>query len=119
MRYLDHWLNWLAEKKVTGLILLGGSAEWMFKGGKTEPADWEYFTEVWSDHAAQVVRHVNVDRRAGIKYWEVWNEPDGPSFWFGRPWGGEPERYAKIYLACVRKMKAVDPTIQIGTGGIA
>ncbi|HON08021.1 MAG TPA: glycosyl hydrolase, partial [Verrucomicrobiota bacterium] len=74
--------------------------------------------EEWSKFAAAVVRYINVEHKAGIRYWEIWNEPDA-SHWFGRGWGGDPEHYSALFNSAVKSMKQVDPSIKVGTGGIA
>jgi hypothetical protein len=115
----DQWLAWLKDNNITGVCTLSNYAPWMLGGGTTEPEDWDFFIEDWSDHAAAVVRHANIEKKAGIRYWEIWNEPDSPTFWFKQPWNSGSERYAQLFHAAVRKMKAVDPTILVGTGGMA
>lgn len=114
----DHWLDWLKKNKTTGIVLLSGAADWMMKDGKKVPADWDYFYTKWAEYAAEMVRHTNIERRQGIRYWEIWNEPDA-HFWFESDWGGDPPHYSALFNAAVKAMKAVDPTIMVGTGGIA
>ena len=114
----DAWLDWLAANRTTGIALLNGAGEAMMKGGKDKPADWNDFVASWSDFAAAVVRHANVERKAGIKYWEIWNEPDG-MHWFKSDWGGDPPHYSALFNAAAKSMKAVDPELLVGTGGIA
>ena len=33
--------------------------------------------KAWSKYVTDIVRHVNVERKYGITYWEFWNEPSG------------------------------------------
>jgi hypothetical protein len=60
--------------------------------------------------AAQLVQYVNIDKRYGVKYWSIGNEPDlyvtQDSTW-------TPEFYAKRWRQFATVMKAVDPTIQL------
>lgn len=114
----DSWLDWLKANHTTGIATLSGAPDWMMKGGKVKPADWDYFVKTWAQFAAEVVRHANIEHKAGIKYWEIWNEPDG-HFWFESDWGGDPLHYSALFKAAAKSMRAVDPTIKIGTGGIA
>lgn len=62
------------------------------------------------EEAAAWVKHANVDRKMGIRFWQVGNEMDGE-------WeeGGpvDARQYATKYLAFARAMKAVDPTILV------
>jgi len=117
-RDFDAWLDWLKTNQTTGIALLNEASDWMMKGGKDKPADWDYFIKAWAEFAAGVVRHANIERKAGIRYWEIWNEPDG-MHWFKSDWGGDPSHYSALFNAAAKAMKAVDPTIRIGTGGIA
>lgn len=68
--------------------------------------------------AAGWVRHVNVKRGLGVKYWELGNEyyvkayvdryadPDGPR-------GRDPEEYVETARKAAEAMKAVDPSIEL------
>ncbi len=53
--------------------------------------------------------------RYGIKYWEVWNEPDlGRLFW-----GGTPQQFYELYGAIARAVKVADPDARVGGPAIA
>jgi hypothetical protein len=65
--------------------------------------------EEWSALVEATVRHVNVERRMGVRYWEVWNEPDQISFWRS----GFPD-YMRLYDATVKAALTADPTVKIG-----
>ncbi len=62
------------------------------------------------EKAAQLVKYVNIDKKYGVKYWSIGNEPDlyviQDSTW-------TPEYYAKTWRNFAVAMKAVDPTIQL------
>lgn len=62
------------------------------------------------EEAAAWVRHANVEKKLGIKFWQVGNEMDG--VWEE---GGPitPTQYATKFLAYARAMKSVDPSIQV------
>jgi len=47
-----------------------------------------------------------------IKYWEVWNEPDG------RFWRGKAEDFHRMYEQIVRAIKAYDPDLKVGGPGV-
>lgn len=70
--------------------------------------------KLWEELVYQYVKHVNIDRKYGVKYWEVWNEPNLQSFW-----SGTKEQYFELYAATVRGALRADPTIKIGGGGFA
>jgi hypothetical protein len=43
----------------------------------------------------------------GIRYWEIWNEPQ----FF---WSGTPEQFYELYDKAARALKAVDPALKVG-----
>lgn len=63
-----------------------------------------------AEEAAAWVKYANVDKKLGIKYWEIGNEMDG--YWEE---GGPvtATQYANKYLAYARAMKKVDPSILV------
>jgi xylan 1,4-beta-xylosidase len=74
---------------------------------------------------ADLVRIVNVENRAGVRYWEVTNELDShyfTPFYDKGGWGAlkdpaKPDRWdevAVLYNKAAVAMKRVDPTIRIG-----
>ena len=64
-------------------------------------------------NAADWVRYCNIERRYGIKYWEIGNE----TYSAIRQTATTTEHYANAFTAFARAMKAVDPTILIGANG--
>ena len=69
-----------------------------------------------ADYAAGLVQYLNVERGAGIKYWEVGNECYGP--WeTGYEINGNivtGKEYGEDFRVFAEAMKAVDPSIQVG-----
>ncbi len=72
---------------------------------------------------AEVVRHIVLHYNRGwangfhygIRYWEIWNEPDlGRLFW-----GGTPEQYHALYARLARAVKSADPKALVGGPAIA
>ncbi len=61
--------------------------------------------------AAAWVRYCNRERGYNVKLWEVGDEQWG---WWAKG-HLSPEEYAKKYIAFVRSMKSVDPTISVAT----
>jgi len=53
-------------------------------------------------------------REAGIRYWEVWNEPDYALFW-----GGTVEEYHRLLEVAYKSIKAADPEATVILGGLA
>jgi alpha-L-arabinofuranosidase len=69
------------------------------------------------DMAAEWVRWANIVNKWDVKYWEIGNELNGE--WEAghiRPDGSKmtAEKYAEIFTAFAKAMKAVDPAIKIG-----
>lgn len=63
------------------------------------------------------VMHCNAGWSGGshhnIRYWEVWNEPDGVF------WKGSALQYYQMYRAVYDSLKALDPNLKIGGPGAA
>ncbi|WP_188197122.1 cellulose binding domain-containing protein [Nonomuraea sp. SYSU D8015] len=72
-----------------------------------------------AEEAAAWVRHANVTKGYGIKYWEIGNENYGNGH-YGAAWEADdhpdksPAEYARHVVSYADAMKAVDPTIKIG-----
>ena len=62
------------------------------------------------EKAAELVRYTNIEKKYGVKYWSIGNEPD---LYVGidRIW--TPEYYAQKWHEFALSMKAVDPTIKL------
>jgi len=52
----------------------------------------------------------------GVHTWEIWNEPNGGSFWMP---SANPSGYARLLKAAYTSIKKVDPTATVITGGLA
>jgi hypothetical protein len=71
------------------------------------PRDWDE----WSDMVRAIVKHCNVDRKLGVRYWVMTlNEADIAVDRNDADW----ETICKLYEASVRAGKEVDPTIKVG-----
>jgi len=54
--------------------------------------------------------------------WTIWNEPNGAYFWSPRFIDGDmvvARRYARLYDAAARRIKAVDPALLVAAGPTA
>ncbi|MFN7993469.1 MAG: glycosyl hydrolase [Bryobacteraceae bacterium] len=72
----------------------------------------------WEGLIYQMVRHYNVQRKAGIRYWEVFNEPDiGEDG--GCPSRFTPENYARYYEHTARAVLRADPKARVGGPALA
>lgn len=78
------------------------------------PAD----PERWAAICAGIVAHYNEGWaggfRHGIRYWEIWNEPDV------RPamWTGSDEEFFRLYEVTARTLKSKFPAIRVGGPGV-
>lgn len=77
----------------------------------TPPADFQ----AYADFCAEIVRHVNIDKKYNVKLWEFWNEPSGGWFWSTWREKSGSESFWQLYAMVARTIKAIDPNIQIGT----
>ncbi|MBN2035544.1 MAG: hypothetical protein JW768_02260 [Chitinispirillaceae bacterium] len=102
----DHWKEVLAKK------------DWMVdtdeflafcKKTGTTPMITVNFGTGTADEAAEWVKHVNVTKKAGVKYWEVGNELYGD--WHANHCSAE--EYGKRAAEFIKKMKAVDSSILV------
>jgi hypothetical protein len=50
-----------------------------------------------------------------IRAWQIWNEPDIPRYWVGKPW---PSTYVPLLRAARNAIKAADPGAQIVSAGL-
>lgn len=63
--------------------------------------------------AAEWVKYANIEKKYGIKYWEIGNE----SYHLGTRYALTAQEYANALKLFSGKMKAVDPSIKIGAIG--
>jgi len=74
--------------------------------------------EKWARLACNVVRHFNEGwangHHLGIRYWEIWNEPNGSHFW-----NDSDEAFADLYAAAAIAIKTLDPDLMVGGPGMA
>ena len=73
------------------------------------PADYEK----WAGICLGIIRHYN-DGWAdgfhyGIKYWEIWNEPEQSGMWTGTH-----QQYCDLYGVAAKAIKKHDPTLKVG-----
>ena len=60
-----------------------------------------------------LAQHNDFGADAGIRHWEIWNEPDFPQFW-----RGGSEAYARLLKVAAIVIKTVDPEAQVVFGGL-
>ncbi len=78
--------------------------------GPTIPTNFDNFL---ARAAKQTVLHYNQGWakgfKYGIKYWEIWNEPDFTPFW-----SGTPQQYFELYQKVATAVREADPDAIIG-----
>lgn len=112
----DHWKEILDNKD--WMVDTDEFLEWLKKTGSNAMFTVNFGSGT-EQEAAAWVKHTNIDKKAGIKYWEIGNEVYGN-------WHPYYEKYGKdggtIYGKRARKfieaMKKVDPTIKVAVLGV-
>lgn len=87
--------------------------------GKTiNPANaWAAFVFTTVDRyrpQGQLARQLGWPRQAGVRYWEVWNEPDYHLFW-----AGDVAEYYRLLEVAYKSIKTADPAATVLLGGLA
>lgn len=79
-----------------------------------EPTDYQE----WEELIAQLVRHVNRERKYGVEYWEVGNEVDiGEAG--GCPYLFQPDEYVRFYTHTASAILRADPKAKVGGPALA
>ncbi len=90
---------------------LGNKIEhWVKKYGIYPPKD----NLKWAQICEHIIAHYNEGWangfEKGIKYWEIWNEPD----LYEKCWMGTPEEFYELFAVTAKYLKARFPDIKIG-----
>lgn len=109
---LDKWLDVLSRTGAKPLVCIAYTPQ-VLRSGEREISPPKNL-KLWEELVYRLVKHVNVDRKLGVKYWEVWNEPNLDIFWTG-----SKEQYLELYAATVRGVLRADPTVKVGGPGVA
>lgn len=65
----------------------------------------------FGNYVTQTVKHFK-DR---VHIWEIWNEPNGPTFW--KP-NANPKEYGELVLIAIQRIREADPNAKIMLGGM-
>jgi hypothetical protein len=107
------------DKLISSIEKVG--AQVLFRVGRSEGADPRPPADF--DRYAAIVRHIVLHYNQGwangfhygIRYWEIWNEPDlGKLFWTGTA-----QQYFSLYGKLARAIKSADPQALVGGPAIA
>ncbi|MGI6744346.1 MAG: GH39 family glycosyl hydrolase [Eubacteriales bacterium] len=108
--YTDEYIKAIVEAGGEPFYRLGETIDHgYFKGWVRPPRDMEK----WARICANIVRHYNEGWadgfHYGIKYWEIWNEPENPPMWTGTK-----EEYFQLYRITANLLKREFPDIKVG-----
>lgn len=78
------------------------------KGVTNPPND----LRLWYELIYRLVKHVNVERKLGVEYWEIWNEPNGKTFWTG-----SMEQFLELYAVTEKAVIRADSSVKFGGAG--
>lgn len=105
---MDEMVNLATERNLVVVGTLGYSAAWITSNnqanGPIAPDKYQQFSE----YLKQTVTHF-----PEVKYWEVWNEPDGSGFF-----SGTPEDYAHILSVSYGVIKQANPEAKVLFAGV-
>jgi para-nitrobenzyl esterase len=93
----------------------GVGAQTIFRIGRsigadpTPPADLNKYAQIARHIVLHYNRGWNDGFHYGLRYWEVWNEPDFRVFWTGAP-----QQYYELYEKVARAVKTADPEALVG-----
>jgi len=86
-------------------ILCEDESQPNWSSGDLAPSTPKHYQD-FANYCAFVVGHFG-DR---IKYWEIWNEPDGATYWPPTP---NPYNYTQLLTYAYNAIKTVDSTLQV------
>ncbi len=78
------------------------------------PNDWKQ----WEKLVYELVKHYNTDKKYGIEYWEVANEPNVGEYG-GCPYLFTAKNYPEFYEHTIKAIKRADPKAKVGGPALA
>ncbi len=115
-----------ADRGMKTLLSIYGVPAWKFNGPEnylgTTDAQFNSFVASYVGFVqAAATRYDGRHGLPRVDQWTIWNEPNGSFFqprWVNAQLVG-PERYARMYDAAARRIKAVDQGLRVGVGPTA
>lgn len=105
----DDTIAAIVKNKGQVVFRLGESIEPWTRFHNAPPKDFAK----WAKVCVNVVRHYNDGWangfKYGIRYWEVWNEPEAAFMWTGTR-----DQYFELYETTARALKGHDPKLMVG-----
>ncbi len=108
---VDRHLSLFAAAGIEPILVFHFTPKWLAEDGNRHGMPRDVAT--WGKLVAEVVRHVNKERKLGVKYFEVWNEPDLDF------WTGTTAEFCRLYKTFTEAVHSVDPTAKVGGPGVS
>ena len=99
---LDETVGWAEANGINILPILDYDVAW------ATPA-YKHLDE-WLEYVRKTVTRY----QSSLKYWEVWNEENGPGMWRDKP---NPANYVILLKATYEEIKKINPDIKVLIGG--
>ncbi len=116
-RMTDDYIKLCRELHCDVLYRLGESIEHSFDNYHIFPPE---NLDKWITICTNVIRHYNEGWNRGfgfgIKYWEIWNEPD---LGYGYTWTGSNQQFFELFAKAARALKCRFPQLKIGGPALA
>jgi hypothetical protein len=121
---LDEVLGQAADRGIQILPFVYGSPAWLSADQAQPPLQTRGAESAWRTFLRRLVERYGPHgafwtaraKRAPIRRWQIWNEPNFVLFWHPRP---APLAYAKLLRISAHSIRAVDPGAKIITAGVA
>ena len=117
--YSDEYIGAIQNANTEAYYRLGVTIEWGSKKyACTPPKDFAKWARI-CDHIIMHYNHGWANGfEYGIKYWEIWNEPENPGNKWGKSmWDGTKEEFFDLYKISSKHLKERFPEIKIGCYG--
>jgi len=104
------------EEGISTYCIFAGTPKWMTAKPSEDRDRFGLMMPRLDDWSAAVEKIVARQKEAGIRTWEVWNEPNIKAFWSPEP---NPEEYAQLLIATYKAIKRADPGATVLGCGLA
>jgi len=117
--YTDEYIKSIQDANTEAYYRLGITIEWGSKKYVSlPPKDFDK----WARICEHIIMHYNCGWadgfEYGIKYWEIWNEPENPGNRWGKSmWNGTKEEFFDLYKITSKYLKEKFPELKIGGYG--
>ncbi len=117
--HTDEYIGAIQKAGAEAYYRLGVSIEWSSKKYISNPP--KDFLK-WARICEHVIMHYNEGWangfKYGLKYWEIWNEPENPGNSFGPcMWAGTKEEFFSLYNISTKYLKNKFPQLKFGGYG--